>query len=387
MSHTYGAPPPIPWASRPRHDVRRPSQPSIAASMSNIMYKNAVYYPNYRVYRGETPASLNLNCISHVFYAFAHLGPDGGVFTQLSDEYADTQIEVDGATGCLGSFMRLKQQHEHLRLIVSIGGGAASHNFAHVAASAATRDYFGKSVRGLVDASGFDGIDNSGLSKMTTVVDWEHPSNPEQGRDFLALLAAVRLHLPDDQYLLTAALPAGQWALQHIDLYRAQDYLDLINLMAYDFTGSWSQKAGHHAQLFGRSADEGHGNAAINYVLSTGFPAAKILLGVPVYGRSFLNARGLGHSYDGCGGDEGTFEYKDLPRPGTEEIIDTTAIGAFCVGGDGGWVSYDNPQTVQMKANYCKQKRLGGLFYWTGTADAPGPRSLIAAGFKALHDA
>jgi chitinase len=78
----------------------------------------------------------------------------------LSDEYADTQIEVDGATGCLGSFMRLKQQHEHLRLILSIGGGAASHNFAHVAASAATRDYFGKSVRGLVDASGFDGIDS-----------------------------------------------------------------------------------------------------------------------------------------------------------------------------------------------------------------------------------
>jgi chitinase len=134
---------------------------------------------------------------------------------------------------------------------------------------------------------------------------------------------------------------------------------DLINLMAYDFTGSWSQKAGHHAQLFGRSAEEGHGNAAINYVLSTGFPAAKILLGVPVYGRSFLNARGPGHPYDGCGGDEGTFEYKDLPRPGTEEIIDTTAIGAFCVGGDGGWVSYDNPQTVQMKASYCKQKRLG----------------------------
>lgn len=109
-------------------------------------------------------------------------------------------MSVDGATGCLGSLMRLKEQHEHLQLILSIGGGAASQNFAAVAATAATRDNFGRSAKGLVDASGFDGID----------IDWEHPADPEQGRDFLALLAAVRLHLDDNRYILTAALPAGQ---------------------------------------------------------------------------------------------------------------------------------------------------------------------------------
>lgn len=72
------------------------------------------------------------------------------------------QIPVDGATGggCLGSFMRLKQQHPHLQLIISIGGGAASQHFPQVAASAATRDHFGKSVRGLVDATGFNGVDS-----------------------------------------------------------------------------------------------------------------------------------------------------------------------------------------------------------------------------------
>src|SRR5271163_1948875 len=72
-------------------------------------------------------------------------------------------MPVDGATGCLGSFMRLKQQHEHLQLILSVGGGAASQTFATVAASAATRDNFGKSAKGLVDASGFQGIDSEFL--------------------------------------------------------------------------------------------------------------------------------------------------------------------------------------------------------------------------------
>lgn len=69
-------------------------------------------------------------------------------------------MEVDGAKGCLGSFMKLKQEKPHLKVILSIGGGGASQNFAAVAASAATRDNFGRSARGLVDASGLDGIDS-----------------------------------------------------------------------------------------------------------------------------------------------------------------------------------------------------------------------------------
>lgn len=379
MTNYYGASsssgPPVTYGSRPQPGgPRRPSQPSVDASLLDLTRKNAVYYPNYRVYRGETPATLNYNCISHVFYAFAHVSPDGGIF--LSDEWADAQMPVDGAIGCLGSFLRLKQEHEYLKLILSIGGGSASQNFAAVASSASTRDNFGRSAKGLVDASGFDGID----------IDWEHPSSPEQGRNFLALLAAIRLHLPDNRYLLTAALPAGQWALQNIDLYKAQDYLDLLNLMSYDFTGSWSERAGHHAQLFPGNSTEPSASAAVDYVISTGFPAVKILLGIPVYGRSFLGASGPGHKFNGHGGEEGAFEYKQLPRNGAEEIINTRVVAAFCVGGDGGFVSYDNPETVKIKANYCKEKGLGGLFYWTGTADvAPGPRSLIQAGFKALH--
>ena len=69
-------------------------------------------------------------------------------------------MPVDGATGCLGSFLRLKQEHGYLKLFLSIGGGAASQNFARVAASTVTRDNFGRSAKGLVEASGFDGIDS-----------------------------------------------------------------------------------------------------------------------------------------------------------------------------------------------------------------------------------
>ncbi len=50
------------------------------ASSSSVMYTNAVCFPNYRVYRGDTPAQLNYSCISLVYYAYANVAADGGVF-------------------------------------------------------------------------------------------------------------------------------------------------------------------------------------------------------------------------------------------------------------------------------------------------------------------
>ena len=50
------------------------------ASASNVMYTNAVYWLNHRVYKGDTPGALNYGCINRVYYAFANVAADGGVF-------------------------------------------------------------------------------------------------------------------------------------------------------------------------------------------------------------------------------------------------------------------------------------------------------------------
>lgn len=176
----------------------------------------------------------------------------------------------------------------------------------------------------------------------------------------MALLAAVRLHLPEDRFFLTAALSASKAVLQFIDFSVAASYLDFVNLMAYDFFGSdWSKRSGHHAQLYAMSKDEPSASAGVSYLVSHGMPAKKILLGIPTYGRSFLGASGPGQKFKGGGGDEGTFDYNHLPRKHCKEVVDKRHVAAQCVGGDGGFVSYDNPETVKGKANYCKQKGLG----------------------------
>ncbi|KAI9866473.1 MAG: hypothetical protein M1813_001023 [Trichoglossum hirsutum] len=378
MSGFFGPtqPPPANWLTR----SRAPTNGRNSTTEPNIkLYVNAVYYPNWHAYK-HPPSSLNPGLVSHIFYAFARVKLDGTVY--LSDEWADTQITVDGTQGCLRSLALLKQQNKYLKLILSVGGGGVgSQHFAEVAARPTTRETFGQTARDLVVRFQLDGLD----------IDWEHPSDQQQGLDYIFLLDAVRRYLPAPRYTLTSALPAGTWALENINLSVAHHFLDYINLMAYDFSGPWIDTYGHHAQLYSPARPHSDaaclsGDSAVTYLRTKGVPLSKVILGIPAFGRSFLGVDKTTGKYTGHGGEEGIFEYKDLPRPGAQEYVDREVGAAYCTGGDGGFVSYDNPATVAMKAAYATRNGLGGLFFWTGTADAPSPRSLVETAFRTLHN-
>ncbi|KAL8923602.1 MAG: hypothetical protein Q9208_004549 [Pyrenodesmia sp. 3 TL-2023] len=348
------------------------------APRSRSMPMNAVYYPNWKVYSQAPPSSLDLKHITHIYYAFAFLKPDGSIY--LSDEYADTKIAVDGTTGCLNAMRNLKQRNPNLKLLLSVGGGGAgSEPFASIAKSSSAREQLARTAKQMLDTYQFNGLD----------IDWEHPDNPKKGSDYVALMSTLRKHLPAPEYILTTALPAGTWALRNIDLAKAASHMDFINLMSYDFAGPWTKMSGYHAQLHtppNSSADmQTSGRSAVQYMRSKGVPAGKIVLGIPAYGHSFVGASHINQKFHASGGNEGTFEYSQLPRPGTHEVVDENAGAAYCLGGDGGFVSYDNPTTVQMKARFAKQQNLAGLFYWTGPGDSKGTRSLVAAGYNALN--
>ena len=256
------------------------------------------------------------------------------------------------------------------------------------------RKTFARNVRQFVDSHGFDGVDSKTapicFTLLILIVDWEHPRDLHEGMLYMELLKDLRNELPSPDYILTSALPAGEWALQNIPLALSEPVLDFINVMAYDFAGPWVSQAGHHAQLYAPKRPHNDaacicGDSAARYFQSKGIPSHKIILGIPAYGRSFLGATKIGESYSGHGGNEGTFEYRDLPRPGAEEHFDPHTVAAYCIGGDGGFVTYDTAETVKMKANYVRNNHLGGLFYWTGTGDAHDSRSLVKTGFEILR--
>lgn len=226
---------------------------------------------------------------------------------------------------------------------------------------------------------------------MSIIVDWEHPSDSQQGINYVYLLSRLRDRLPSPRFILTSALPAGEWALKNINLAAAQIHLDFINLMAYDFSGPWIPECGHHSQLFPPSnphneAAKMSGHSAVNYMISQGVLPKKILLGIPVYGRSFVGASNIGEKYTGSAGDDGTYDFRDLVDSGVAQHTDEQTGAAFCNHEQGGFVSFDNVETVKMKAKYAVQNGLGGLFYWHITADARGSSSLIKTGYNTLHD-
>lgn len=343
--------------------------------MTNFVH--GAYYPSWKIYRGKAPSSMNVSVLTHVFYAFVRVQDDGAVCHL--DEKADTQLPVDGTHGCLSAVKNLKRQKPNLKVLVSVGGGSGSKPFALIASDTARTQRFAQSLKQLIDQYDFDGAD----------IDWEHPKDSEEGRNYVRLLASLRQCLPAPQYILSSALPAGEWCLRNIPLNEAASLLDFVNLMAYDFAGPWTELSGHQAQLYSPANPHNafakrSGHNAVEYLHNNGVPLAKVVLGIPVYGRSFTGVDGIGQRFTGHAGEQGIFEYKDLPLSGTHETVDNTVSAAFCVGGDG-FVTYDNPQTVGQKAEYVKRRGLAGLFYWTGISDAEDQRSLLKAGFDALH--
>lgn len=60
---------------RRRLDPSSHSNPPSQPRSEVPLYANAIYYPNWRIYRQQPPSSLRLGFVSHVFYAFAWYFP------------------------------------------------------------------------------------------------------------------------------------------------------------------------------------------------------------------------------------------------------------------------------------------------------------------------
>ncbi|KAF5689185.1 chitinase 1 [Fusarium circinatum] len=362
--------------------------------MSN-QYINAVYYPSWRCYKEHPPSCLDTASITHIFYAFVGYASNAQRYSQANtgsvnedgtlrsiDDWADNNKAVDGEKGCLAALRKLKDQHPHVKTLVSIGGGSSSKEFPALAASKAARQTFAREMKEFCDAHHFDGVD----------IDWEHPQTPEAGKNYVLYLQAIRETMPAPKYLLTSALPTGEYCLKHLNLPVVAQLLDFLNLMGYDFTGGWTDVCGHHAQLLPPSNNLSEVyptlrkscQRGVDYLNSQGFPSRKIVLGIPVYARYFGQARGPGHPFKGSG----EIDYCDLPDGWVAgaKVDESVAAASFVdTKGDKGFVSFDVPSTVCVKARYAKAMGLGGLFYWTGAGDRVGHQSLVAAGWKTLH--
>lgn len=332
------------------------------------------------------------DCASHAACGGTLQDDDIPYVCQVFDAWAAIDMpnndpNGDGAGWPNGTFAQLnhlKGQHPHLKTMISIGGWTLSDQFSDMAKTASSRETFVASCVQIMLDYGFDGID----------VDWEYPVSggltdgaPEDKENFTLLLAEFRSQLDalGGDYPLTIASPAGPQTIPNLDLAAIAPYLDWINLMAYDFHGSWSDTTDFQNALYakqGTAIAEANVNTAVETYISSGVPAEKMVIGVPFYGRGWGGVsntnNGLFQNFSQIPmgtWEAGVFDYHDivnnyLNQGDYTRHWDADAMVPWVYSPtEGIMISYDDPESLQVKIDYIKANGLGGAMFWDLSGD------------------
>ncbi|KAH8659414.1 endochitinase [Ilyonectria robusta] len=361
-------------------------------------YVNSVYFVNWGIYqRNFQPQDLPASDLTHVFYSFMDVLADGTVYTK--DTNADLENHYDGdswdeignnAYGCVKQLYLFKKANRKLKIMLSIGGWTRSTNFPSAASTATNRETFAKSSVAIMKDWGFDGID----------IDWEYPGDDTDSANMILLLQAVRDELDayatqyasNHHFQLSIAAPAGSDHYKKLHLSELGRVVDYINLMAYDYAGSWSSYSGHNANLFANTEQPNrtpfNTDSAVQDYLNGGIPAEKLILGMPIYGHSFQGTTGIGQEFTGTGSgswENGAWDYKDLPKAGATVKYDSIAQASYSYDSrTQELISFDAPDAIKKKISYLQDLGLGGSMFWEASADKNGSDSLITTSAASL---
>lgn len=299
-------------------------------------------YPSWK--QQQMPvAEIPWDRFTHLALIFALPQADGSLLTS----------EVDPLVGPLGEAARNKGK----KLFLSIGGATGYQDaFQKIAQSPEKLQKFTRAVANYADKHQLDGID----------IDWEYwtkqavhkqgGNDPVESKLLVTLLAELRKQLPE-KVALTTSVFAGYWSGEQY-LSEIQQHVNYVALMSYDFTGSWSESPVKH------HADFRTFKASIDFLTDRGFTREKILVGIPFYGKEFV---------DGKNAQVVDKNYRDL-------IPQLIAKKQSINSGKLDHIYYETPELVTKKSHYILDQGMAGVMFFELTQDMhDSPDSLSLA--------
>ena len=174
--------------------------------------------------------------------------------------------------------------------------------------------------------------------------------------------------------------------------------MDWINVMTYDFTGDWTNYAGHHSPLFASSKQPGGSprstELTMKYLLEErGLPADRLAVGIPLYGRGFGVAEPYASTKDArkTGIPRGDYNnlHKLASQQGWTRKWDDETKNPWLISRDRGVVvGYDDAESVALKTEWAMKQGFRGVFFWQIAADRlpDGTNPLQEASRKKLDE-
>jgi len=364
------------------------------------------YYPNWQWYdRSQLvdPEAIMYEKYTVINYAFFRPMADGTVTS--TDSWADENLLLGPMIWwpvVMHDSTRSMPYLAHeagIKLVPSIGGWNDSFNFPGIAADAVKRQTFVNSCIALIETYNFDGID----------LDWEYPGyapnggTPADKQNFTLLLQDLRNELDalevqtGKEYILTSCFSADEEKMLDIEWQNVLPLVDMVNLMTYDFHGSWDPESNFNTPMY--PPQYGNPDWCINgafTILTQTFnvPPEKVNIGIAFYGKSLANCTQLYGTHTGYDGstfweDEGVpLYYNTLKRLNLfTRYWDEQVKCPYLLGNTiNTFVTYDDPESLRYKAQFVKDHNAKGIIIWEITGDyieAP-PGSGIISGTPLL---
>jgi len=348
---------------------------------SKTMKVNMGYYQSWAIGRPKScnkvdPSDLEgIENFTHLIYSFASISTDHRL-EPWGGNYGEEKILFQ-------KFNALKESNKELKTLIAVGGWyfnekeGTKYRFSDTAATLESRSTFANSAVDFCREYGFDGVN----------LDWEYPGDENRGGttadygNYVLLVQAIREAFDDVSYVLhlelSMAIPISYFYLEKgYNLIALNSKVDYFNVMSYDLNGSWSSAIATHTNI--NIIKE-----SFNYFFETGIPSQKLILGLALYGRTYVlddplcNYTGCPFKNSGPGGCAGALNYMpyftiqhDYIEAGNfKSYVShnlTTGSAVLIVDGDDGdiWIDFDSEETLRLKREFAAEECLGGIMWW-----------------------